>query len=462
MSKDSHSSLPACFRVPEHNLKAKELSQEERVLYERWKISIARSAFGSTSPQDGLLYLSRLERMNSILDWFKYNLNPLFDPGGYFARTVPKIADLWGNEGMLEKAEALELHIHEEAMALLDEQSNKSDEWKSLNESISRWLQNETNVGTGEAEEFYTMKEKLAHGDFKSDACLAGEMADRILFLRQIFDWKSSAAPVVPAAVETTAEQEMPASHGEKTVLRENRKRPREASEHEVDFIEKKFGQRKVATNIAPKQVERVCKKKISTTSNDVLKASGDRQKLQRRRGDSIGQRSSIIPHARLSHKRASILIGNSRKGKDIVHQRDTRQLVGTFNTTTENAENFYNEASSKIGRKRAQSLCRILMYLQNPEAGTFAQENPGIHYISRLISCRTPLFQKAMMVEAIVHGLSEAHGQNWIHKSHHRDGFGLLMYELLRDIESLQRIPNDAYEFKALMCRFQTTAAHG
>lgn len=442
-----------------------ELSDSEKILFERWKIRIARSTFGATSVQDGLLYLSRLERMDTILNWFKHNLNPLFDPNGYFARTLPKLVELWGDEGMLEAAEALELHIHEEAMSVLDEQAIKSDEWKYLNESILKWLQNETNVDAAEAEEFHEMKERLAHDGFKSDASLASEMADRILFLRQIFDWKRSAAPVVPEvvpdaieAVEIVPEQELTPAQSEKVVPRENRKRPRDSGEHDVDFIENKLLRKQMETNVAaPKQVDAVCNKKISTTSNGILKAVDDRQKLQTERGDPITCRqfSPTIPLALVTpDDRANRTAGSSRKGKEVVHHRDARKLVGTFNTTTENAENFCNEACSKMGKQRSQTLYRILMYLQNPE-DSFAKENPGIHHIARLIPSHTPIFQKAMMVEAIVHGLSEAHGQDWIHKSHHRGGFGLLIYELLRDIESLQRTPNDAYELKALMSGF-------
>ena len=455
---DSNRSLVVCFKVPPDSLSHQyptQLTGPERMVYERWRIRIARSAYGSSSLQDGLLYLGRLERMDTILNWFKHNLNPLYDPNGYFASTMPKLVELWGNECMLDKAEALELHIHEEAMSILDEQSSKSDEWKSLNESILRWLQNEAYVEADEAEEFHAMKERLSENQFKSDAFLASEMADRILFLRQIFGWKRSAGYVaLKTAAETVAELHLRPSQSEKSVLRENRKRPRE-DEHDVDFIEKKVGRRKIGTNMTPKQVNRTCNKKISTTSNGMLKAVDDCQKLQRQRGDSIGtQFSPAIPHARVTPDHMNRLMENCRNGNDTAHQRDARKLVGSFNTTTENAEMFLKKACPRIGRQRAHSLFRILMYLQNPE-DSFAKENPGIYRISRLIPIHTDPYQKAIMVEAIVHGLCEAHGPDWIHKSHQTEAVGLLIYELLRDIESLQRIPNDACEFKTLMSAF-------
>mmetsp|Transcript_27339 Transcript_27339/g.66360 ORF Transcript_27339/g.66360 Transcript_27339/m.66360 type:complete len:1027 (+) Transcript_27339:268-3348(+) len=432
-SKVYHRKELTCFKVPSRRMKSPtELSPSEKILYERWKIRIARSAYGAASVQDGLLYLTRLERMDSILHWFKHNLNPLFDPMGYFARILPNLVELWGNEDMLEVAEALELHIHEEAMSKLDEESNKSEEWKALNASILKWLQNEIFVGTDEAEEFNAMKEKLAHDGFKSDASLASEMADRILFLRQIFDWKRHPAPDAPAAVETIPQQELPLSHSERDVLRENRKRPRDSGEREIDCVEKKLARKAIGTNTVPKQIERVTSKKISTIPNEVLKAADDCEKLQRQRGDSIGQRSPIM----------SRLMVTARLGKGRTHQRDEGH-----------GEKFYTQACSKIGKHRALSLCKILIYLQNPE-DSFVKENPGVRHIARLIPDHTPLVQKATMVEAIVHGLSEAHGKDWIHKSQ-SGGFGFLIYELLRDIESLQRIPDDAYEFKALMNGF-------
>ncbi|KAL3940392.1 MAG: hypothetical protein SGBAC_005068 [Bacillariaceae sp.] len=426
-----------------------ELSPSEKLIYERWKIRIARSAYGAASVQDGLAYLTRLERMDSILHWFKHNLHPLFDPMGYFARILPNLVELWGNEDMLEVAEALELHIHEEAMSQLDQESHKSEEWKDLNESILKWLQNQAFVGADESEEFNVMKEKLAHDGFKCDVSLASEMADRILFLRQIFDWKRHPAAVSPAAVETIPQQELIASRSESTVLKENRKRSLDLGDHEFDSYDKKLARRKIGTNTAPKQIERISRKKISTTPDEFLKVADDREKLQRHRGESIGQRSPMIPRAHKSKELASKQMGNTRLARERIHQRNARQHVGTLRTSS---EKFYNQACSKMGKQRALSLCRIVMYLQNPE-DCFAKENPGVHHIARLIPDHTPIFQKATMIEAIVHGLTEAHGKDWIHKSHHRGGFGLLIYELLRDIESLQRTPVDAYEFKSLMC---------
>eukprot|EP00980_Cylindrotheca_fusiformis_P006349 scaffold1356_cov123-Cylindrotheca_fusiformis.AAC.30 len=132
------------------------------------------------------------------------------------------------------------------------------------------------------------------------------------------------------------------------------------------------------------------------------------------------------------------------------IQQNAARDLLHMFNAPEETTQRYRGENSSKIGPRRARLLCEILRFLEDPQQANDATGE--FQCVAKLIPPGMPLMRKAYIMETVLHGLREGRGENWYALSYVPDGLGVLLSEVLQDIDSLLGIPDEAFLLKLLM----------
>jgi hypothetical protein len=467
MPCNSHLSIPACFKVPAEDVPGpSELSTEEKIKVDRWKVKLTRSIFGAQEGnQRNFILLGRYKNMEDILNWLRNHMHPMFDPSRKFEELHLEL-EWFGNEGIFEIAEEMEEALHEHMIFGLEKISTTNEEWGELYANIFDWLRN-GRVENDPTGEFIFMKRRLQNSSFESDEELANEMTCRIIVLRKFCgDWSCLGKPMAPqGSVFTFPQNDMLELQRDETPLPAatpasrptTRGRRRKTGESSKGRNGKPSPKKKAVAAKARRPTETGALKRKAAANVEISIPSKSDTSFQTPSRGGTGRNVNVSPIIACSSRRTRGTPAtpgqhslHTQMPTSPIQQNDARDLLRIFNTTEEGAQRFYTEAASKIGPQRARMLCRILRFLEDPNPS--GDKTGEFRWIAKLMPPRMPLVRKGYIMEAVLNSLREGHGENWYGLSYIPGGLGVLLSEVLQDIEALVRIPDEAFRLKLLM----------